>query len=99
FFLERGQHPDKRFLLRVLDEGGRAEARTKLQRQQIAEVLGDVPFCLRVFGNQPTDVVAVETEARAQGQRKNPSLRPAATQPSASISLKRSYLRPSRWCG
>ena len=68
---------------------GRTKARAKLQGQQIAEIVGEMPLGFGIFCNQPLDVVAVEAEARAKGQRKNRSLHPAVAQPSAAIFVKR----------
>ena len=66
FLLERGQHADERFLPRILDQRRRTKARAKLQGQQIAEIVGEMPLGFRIFGNQPLDVVAVEAEAWAK---------------------------------
>jgi hypothetical protein len=63
---EGNQHAHKGFLLRVFDEGGRPQPRPQLQRQQIAEVLREMPFRVWMPGNQALHIRAIEI---APGQR------------------------------
>ena len=57
----------------VVSESAVEEANAKLQRQQIAEILGEMPLCFGIAGNQPLDVTAIEAEARSKGQMQRAS--------------------------